>query len=596
VAQTASSKQRENNSRVRHHFCKTRHLSAYTSSVHQAAVEKSPTKTQALAFRFKAACFRTRRALTDLQNRPNKLHGAPIDSSLPVIAESRSLLFTSKQEAEFALQAGKVHNLRAAANYLNGLIIPAGATFSFWRQVPRPTRRRGFVAGRELREGCIIPNIGGGLCQLSNALYDAALRANFEIVERHGHSRIIPGSMAAHGRDATIFWNYVDLRFKAKATSQLEILLGRGELIIRLRSKDSPPAQSTSEEPHALIPAGDPVESCETCGITSCFRHPETLHLGTHSITAWLVDAYWPEHNAYLTGHRGETDWLFTPLATDRYPWTRQGFGKVYQAKLLVAIRSFTSRRLATHGAERQRALLTFDQRLANTYARAIPAAATHFVVSQNLLPFLWRDGILGGRTFDVLMTRLPLSNLQNTLDQAANQWPESPTLADFRADPQLLADEQAALAEARHWISPHSVIAKLGGTRTIKLDWILPNPNNTKTRGQQILFPASTLGRKGAYELRQLDLPLTLSGSILESPDFWKNHQVTSQPHFTLDQIGTIVLPAWVENQPRRLLQAVANQIPVIASEACGLEGVKGVTTIKLGDPNALKNAILNT
>ena len=84
--------------------------------------------------------------------------------------------------------AGKIHNLRLAIRRIDGLEIPAGGIFSFWQQIGRATRRRGFVKGRELREGCIIPNIGGGLCQLSNALYDAALQANFEIVERHAHT------------------------------------------------------------------------------------------------------------------------------------------------------------------------------------------------------------------------------------------------------------------------------------------------------------------------------------------------------------------------------------------------------------------------
>jgi len=58
---------------------------------------------------------------------------------------------------------------------------------------------RGFVAGRELREGCVIPSLGGGLCQLSNALYDAALKAGVEIVERHAHSQVIPASLAEVG-------------------------------------------------------------------------------------------------------------------------------------------------------------------------------------------------------------------------------------------------------------------------------------------------------------------------------------------------------------------------------------------------------------
>lgn len=50
------------------------------------------------------------------------------------------------------------------------------------------------------------------------------------------------------------------------------------------------------------------------------------------------------------------------------------------------------------------------DAELARIYARRIPYTATHLVVSQNLLPHLWREGALAGRTFDVLMTRLPLA------------------------------------------------------------------------------------------------------------------------------------------------------------------------------------------
>ncbi|MFT5469697.1 MAG: hypothetical protein ACI8UO_004819 [Verrucomicrobiales bacterium] len=554
------------------------------------AEERMPTQREAIAFRFKTLCFRVKRTLTEISSRPGRLQQLLIDAKLPVAAESRSLLYPSQLGAEFALQSGKIQNLRVAARFLNGLKIPAGETFSFWSHVPRPTRMRGFVDGRELREGCVIPSVGGGLCQLSNALYDAALKAGMEIVERHGHSRILPGSMAEAGRDATVFWNYVDLRFRPATDVQLEVLLGRGELIVRFRGE----AQKPTEAPNQ-IPAGDAVESCETCGVTSCFRHPTTLDLAQNSATAWIVDAWWPEHDAYLREHRAERDWLFTPLAGRNYRWTTTGFAKVRQAQFCVIRRSIVSRRLASQGAARQKALLRMDEQLARSFARRIPSSATHLVVSQNLLPYLWRDGVLVGRTFDVLMTRLPMTSLQETLDRAAARWPKSPTLADFRADPDLVQNESAALAEARNWITPHSKIAELAGEKALKLDWAIPNAERAAP-GQQLLFPASTLGRKGAWELRELGLPLKLAGPTLESPDFWEGIEVERVP-FGLDGVcAAVVLPAWVENQPRRLLQAAAAGIPVIASEACGLDGVEGVTTIPEGDVEALRKAIAAT
>ncbi|MEM7011703.1 MAG: VanW family protein [Verrucomicrobiota bacterium] len=558
----------------------------------ELAEERMPTRAQALAFLGKTKLFQLRRTLQNAANGGSvrALPQLPVDDAIPVIAESRSLLYPSQQGAEFGLQAGKVQNLRVAAQKLNGIRIHAGETFSFWKQIPRPTRSRGFVAGRELREGCVIPSVGGGLCQLSNALYDAALKAGFEIVERHGHSRILPGSMAEAGRDATIFWNYVDLRFKPAFDVQMEVVLGRGELVFRFRSNES--AEPTPSDSDAQIPAGDAAESCETCGVTSCFRHPSAMGLTQDAVTAWLVDAYWPEHDAYIRETRVEKDWLFTPLAGAKYRWSTQGFANVRQAPVFVAKRSIISRRLAAQGAARQRALLKLDEELAVSYARRIPFDTTHLVVSQNLLPFLWRLGALGGRTFDVLMTRLPLAELQSTLDHAAKRWPESPTLADFRADRQLLADESAALAEARHWITPHSQIAKIAGEKAFKLDWQLPKIEEKPKRGQKLLFPASTLGRNGAYELRELGQPLRICGGALESPEFWSDVDV-EKAEFSLDDVRAVVMPAWVASQPRRLLRAAASGIPVITTAAAGIEGIKGVEVFPEGDVEALRRLV---
>ena len=58
--------------------------------------------------------------------------------------------------------------------------------------------------------------------------------------------------MAEARRDATIFWNYVDLRFRPSVRSQLEVLLTRGELVVRLR------ATQTAAPRLSILPAGPP--------------------------------------------------------------------------------------------------------------------------------------------------------------------------------------------------------------------------------------------------------------------------------------------------------------------------------------------------
>ena len=226
------------------------------------------TRIQALVFSAKAWVHRAQRAM--LGPAAQRLVKCTRPDSAPLAAESCTILRASTHPAEQRLQDGKVRNLAVAAQFLDALRIPAGAIFSFWRHVPRPTRRAGFVEGRELREGCIVPAVGGGLCQLSNALYAAALDAGCEIIERHAHSRIVPGSAAA-GRDATVFWNYVDLRFRPMHDLWLETTLTSGHLIVRLHGKAAPPADHTL----SCAPATVTARSCETCDEAACFRHRE---------------------------------------------------------------------------------------------------------------------------------------------------------------------------------------------------------------------------------------------------------------------------------------------------------------------------------
>src|SRR5262249_41959133 len=148
-----------------------------------------------------------------------------------VLAESSTPLSSSCDQREAPLVAGKIQNLRIAIRAIDSLEVPANQMFSFWGHIGRPTRRKGYARGRELRQGCLIPTIGGGLCQLSNALYQCALESGFEIVERHAHSQVVPGSAAELGMDATVFWNYVDLRFKSSAPFRIEASLAGGRLI-----------------------------------------------------------------------------------------------------------------------------------------------------------------------------------------------------------------------------------------------------------------------------------------------------------------------------------------------------------------------------
>ncbi len=200
-----------------------------------------PTYRQYIIFGIKSRLLRVKRALRNLLLHRVKRFSFKTFTDQPLlVSESTTFLWTEMNAAEPFLQAGKVENLRLATRALNGLHIPANQIFSFWRHVGRPSKWRGYRQGRELRQGCIIPTIGGGLCQLSNALYDSALKAGCLILERHQHSQIIPGSLAEQGRDATVFWNYIDLRFSYHQDLYIESILSKDQLIVRYYAGNKP--------------------------------------------------------------------------------------------------------------------------------------------------------------------------------------------------------------------------------------------------------------------------------------------------------------------------------------------------------------------
>ena len=91
----------------------------------------------------------------------------------------------------------------------------------------------------------------------------------------------------------------------------------------------------------------------------------------------------------------------------------------------------------------------------------------------------------------------------------------------------------------------------------------------------------------------RRLGLTLSLSGSELEGEDFWDGVSTVRAEGNWMDGCRAVVQPAVVEEQPRKLLQALACGLPVIATPVCGLGERQGVITIPSGDVEALVLAI---
>jgi vancomycin resistance protein YoaR len=108
--------------------------------------------------------------------------------------------------------AGRAANIKLAAQKINGTILPAGESFSFNSVVGARTAQNGFNIAKIIEDGKYLDGVGGGVCQVSTTLYNAALLSGLEIVEYHPHSLSV--GYVSPSRDAMVSGNYFDLKFK----------------------------------------------------------------------------------------------------------------------------------------------------------------------------------------------------------------------------------------------------------------------------------------------------------------------------------------------------------------------------------------------
>lgn len=318
------------------------------------------------------------------------------------------------------------------------------------------------------------------------------------------------------------------------------------------------------------------VRSCASCDEVGCAMHVAKPAAPAER-TAWLLDDVWPETASFASALIQPADQLLAPGIwrgfPRRYDWP--GAGSLPAAAQTIG-RHLAMRRVAkASGAVRQRTYLEHDRLIARRLARSIDFRARHLVVAQAWLPWLDEAGALGGRTFDVVMSRYPLGEIHGLLDTAAAAMGASTTISDFRADPALVDRERQLLGRARRIITPHHGIAALFPEQAMLLTWHRPSPTPLHP-GNRVAFLGPTIARQRPDLVRaatgSISEPLIVFGPILER--LWEGVAVERRefgPRW-LDGIGTILHPAVLTNEPRRLLEAVTGGVKVYATPTCGL------------------------
>ena len=127
--------------------------------------------------------------------------------------------FTTRYDAS---DVDRTTNLKLACGKLNGTVVLSGETFSYNDTLGPRTVAAGYKNAKIYEAGQVVDGLGGGICQISSTLYNTALKANMEIVERRNHQFVT--SYVPAGKDATVVYGSTDFKFKNTRSYPIRIV------------------------------------------------------------------------------------------------------------------------------------------------------------------------------------------------------------------------------------------------------------------------------------------------------------------------------------------------------------------------------------
>jgi vancomycin resistance protein YoaR len=129
-------------------------------------------------------------------------------------AQVRAMGITTRVGSYETIYGGdpnRIHNVQLVARLIDGKLVAPGATFSFNGATGARTAEKGFREAPVIINGEVTSGLGGGVCQVSTTVFNAAYEAGLKITERTNHALYI--SHYPQGRDATVNYPDVDLKF-----------------------------------------------------------------------------------------------------------------------------------------------------------------------------------------------------------------------------------------------------------------------------------------------------------------------------------------------------------------------------------------------
>ncbi len=153
--------------------------------------------------------------------------------------------------------AARSHNIELAAARISGTVVEAGAEFSFNKTVGKRTAANGFLEANIILDGEFVPGVGGGVCQTSTTLFNAALRAGMHVTESRAHSlsvSYVPPSLDAMVSDRS------DLKFVNPYNCPVYITAAAGGGCVRFEIYGAPDGKRYVTESRVLARIAPPPE------------------------------------------------------------------------------------------------------------------------------------------------------------------------------------------------------------------------------------------------------------------------------------------------------------------------------------------------
>lgn len=159
------------------------------------------------------------------------------------VASIRKDIINENSGFDIKYQFNKLHNLNLLKDALDGLFILPNEVFSFNLTLRQSVDPKQFKEGLIVVNGKMESSLGGGICQMSNNLYEAVLMSPLTVLERHAHA----SDYFSHhpddilGLDATVHSGWLDLKIKnnTKELYQFKVNIIDSILCISILSKQA---------------------------------------------------------------------------------------------------------------------------------------------------------------------------------------------------------------------------------------------------------------------------------------------------------------------------------------------------------------------